>query len=54
MQIKMFSSLSDSTLERKVNDFINNNDVQVVEIKFSMNLLEKAVMVIYEASKNRK
>ena len=47
MKIKTFASFSENRLDKKVNAFIQNNKVEVKDIKFSAAFGFVAVCIIY-------
>lgn len=47
MKIKFFSSSSNNALENDVNAFLKNIEVEVIDIKFSLDNNYSYVMVIY-------
>jgi len=47
MKIKTFASFSENKLDKKVNAFIQNNKVEVKDIKFSVGFGFVAVCIIY-------
>jgi hypothetical protein len=48
MQVKLFSALLESTLERKVNKFISNTNIIVNDIQFQVSFGQLCVMITYE------
>lgn len=50
MKIKVFSSMSEDSLAKKVNEFINNSKIKVIKIDFTGSIFYLAAMVVYEES----
>ena len=50
MKIKTFIGWSEKGLDKKVNDFLSNNSVEVADIKFANPLFYYSVMVFYRES----
>ena len=48
MKIKVFSSISESTLEKKVNDFLSNQDIEIVKVSFQAHIFGYAVQILYK------
>ncbi len=48
MNIKIFQSMSETKVEKQVNEFISRNDVKVIELKFQATIFYFSVMVVYE------
>jgi|GEM_PF-1408417 len=48
MKVKIFSEWSNETLEKKVNKFLAENDVNVIEMQFKANLFYFAVLIRYD------
>ena len=52
MKIKVFTAMSGSKLENRVNDFIESSGVKVLELQYEPTLFEYTVMVVYEEVHN--
>lgn len=50
MKIKVFSSMSEDSLAKKVNEFIDNSKIKVIKIDFTGSIFYLAAMVVYEES----
>lgn len=48
MKVKTFSALTDTGLDKKVNDFLDNAYIEVQQIKFSATIFSYNAMVIYK------
>lgn len=48
MKIETFSGFTEKGLSKKVNEFLDNNDVEVVDIKYSSSVFYMGAMVIYK------
>jgi hypothetical protein len=48
MKIKVFSAFSESSLERKVNSFITDTNINVLQIQFQASFGSIYAMVSYE------
>ena len=48
MKIKVFQSASEKKLENKVNDFIAQDGVEVLELQFSSSFNGVSVMIVYK------
>lgn len=53
MKIKIFQSISENTVEKKVNKFIEENDIEVIEMQFRATIFYFAVMITYKAANTR-
>jgi len=47
MKIKVFSAMSEESLERKTNAFLLSSGVEIIDIKFSAHIFGYAVMIRY-------
>jgi hypothetical protein len=47
MKIKVFSAMSESTLERKVNTFISGQNIKVMQIQFQASFGSIYAMITY-------
>ncbi|MGT3749683.1 hypothetical protein ACVTLR_15000 [Staphylococcus aureus] len=48
MNTKIFTGMTESSLERKINKFIKDNQIEVIDIKFSCSVFYLGVMIIYK------
>ena len=48
MNTKILTGMTGSSLERKINNFINDNQIEVIDIKFSSCVFYIGVMIIYK------
>lgn len=48
MKIETFSAFTEKGLSAKVNEFLENNTVEVIDIKFSTSISYLGAMVIYK------
>lgn len=48
MRIKIFQSMSECKVEKKVNEFLSKKDIKVLEIRYKPTIFFFSVMVIYE------
>ncbi|MBU0439345.1 hypothetical protein [Staphylococcus succinus] len=46
MYIKTVTAFSESALDKKINKFLDNNDDEIVDIKFSTSIFYVSAMVI--------
>lgn len=47
MKVKIFTSISEKSLENKVNDFIQNNNIEVKDIQYSSSVFYVSVCIVY-------
>jgi phosphoribosylformylglycinamidine (FGAM) synthase PurS component len=47
MKVKIFSSMSDSTLEKDVNEFLANPNIEVIEVMFQAHSFGFASQILY-------
>jgi hypothetical protein len=50
MKIKILDALSAKCLEKKVNEFIENNNFKIIDMQFSVSFGTFAIMIRYENS----
>ncbi|HCZ9402972.1 TPA: hypothetical protein O4G91_002847 [Staphylococcus aureus] len=48
MNTKILTGMTGSSSERKINNFINDNQIEVIDIKFSSSVFYFGVMIIYK------
>jgi hypothetical protein len=48
MKIKLFQAVSASEVEKRVNDFISDRGIKVLELQYSSSVFYSAVMLVYE------
>ncbi|MFS0612869.1 hypothetical protein [Lederbergia ruris] len=48
MQIKTFRSLSMPSLDQRVNEFIKNPSIEIVDIQFKMPIFDCGAMILYK------
>ncbi len=48
VKVKTFYSASTTTLDNKINSFLENNQIKVVDIKFNGSLFYVYAMVLYK------
>jgi len=48
MRVKTFYGLSEKKMDQRINDFISDNYIEVVDIKFSTAMYFFSAMVIYK------
>ncbi|MCR8847887.1 hypothetical protein NQ095_05670 [Rossellomorea sp. SC111] len=48
MKISMFRSMTETGLNRKVNQFLEDSNVEVINIKFSMTIFDCGALVMYK------
>lgn len=46
MRVQTFIAFSEKSLDKKVNEFIYNTNSEIMDIKFSSNLIYLSVMII--------
>lgn len=46
MYIKTVTAFSDSGLDQKINEFLNNNKDEIIDIKFSVSIFYVSAMII--------
>jgi thiamine pyrophosphate-dependent acetolactate synthase large subunit-like protein len=51
MKIKTIKAMSPASLDEKVNKFLENNAIVVIDVEFQATLFEIYVMIRYESSK---
>lgn len=54
MRVKTFYALSEKGMDRKVNEFLEDTGVEVVDIKFATPIFFFSAMVMYKASESSK
>lgn len=47
MKVKSFSAMTSETLDKKINDFLVNNHIEVIDIKFSSTIFFFSAMVMF-------
>jgi len=53
MKIKVFSEMFDSTLEKKVNEFLSNQNIEIVKVNYSISFGTNSVMILYKEKENQ-
>lgn len=48
MKIKLIQSMSETKVEKKVNDFLSNRGIKVLELQYSATAFYFSVMIVYE------
>ncbi|HGN7233086.1 TPA: hypothetical protein ACK0EI_002693 [Staphylococcus aureus] len=48
MNTKILTGMTESSLSRKINKFINDNQIEVIDIKFSSSVFYFGAMIIYK------
>ncbi|MGM0852891.1 MAG: hypothetical protein ACQEWI_09830 [Bacillota bacterium] len=48
MKISTYRSMTESGLNKKVNDFLEDQTIEVIDIKFSMPIFDYGVMILYK------
>lgn len=51
MKVEIFSGFTEHSLSKKINEFLNNNPMEVVDIKYSATLFYMGAMVIFKDTK---
>ena len=52
MKVKLVTAMSESTLEKKVNAFIANPEIEVVELQFQAHIFGFGVLILYKQNIN--
>lgn len=52
LKVQIFTGFTETGLSRKINKFIDNNSVEVVDIKFSTSFFYMGAIVIYRKMKS--
>ncbi|ABR48058.1 hypothetical protein Amet_1893 [Alkaliphilus metalliredigens QYMF] len=47
MKTKIFYAFNEKTVESKVNDFLENSSVEVIDLKFSATVFYFSVLILY-------
>lgn len=48
MKVKTFTAWSDNRLDMKINAFLDNNSIEVIEVKFVSPIFYYTAMVLYK------
>ncbi|WP_155767488.1 sporulation protein Cse60 [Sporosarcina ureilytica] len=52
MKVKTFQSWSESKMDKKVNDFLSNHSIEIIDIKYASPIFFFSAMVIYKEKTN--
>ena len=50
MRVRTLTALTETGLDRKINNFLESNSLDVIDIKYSSSLFYMGVLVIYRLS----
>lgn len=48
MRIKTYRSMFTHALDNKINEFIRQNNIEVIDIKYSVSMFDVSAMIIYK------
>ncbi|MGD6846665.1 hypothetical protein [Rossellomorea aquimaris] len=48
MKITTFRSMTESGLNKKVNNFLENQTIEIIDVKFSITIFDYGVMILYK------
>ncbi|MGM8215395.1 sporulation protein Cse60 [Bacillaceae bacterium W0354] len=48
MKVKTFSAATEKTLDKRINQFLNDPSLELIDIKFSYSIFTFSAMVIYK------
>ncbi|MFP4078394.1 MAG: hypothetical protein ACLFUQ_04560 [Candidatus Izemoplasmataceae bacterium] len=48
MKVKLFYAMSESKLEEKANDFLEDTSIEVVDIRYSATVFHFSLLILYK------